>query len=101
PKSSAAAHFRSRATARGSLVQQGTQVGLPSLGDGPELGLASTGMLSWHQAQPRAKLRAVLKLLEVSHRGHDGRGSHRPHPDEPFSLAHLLIGFKVGANALV
>ena len=61
----------------GALDQQRAQVGVASLGDAAQPGLAAAGVLPGRQPDPGAELRTVLELLEVADGGHHRRRRHR------------------------
>ena len=60
----------------GPLYQQVSQVVAAALGDATQAGLAAAGVLFRRQPQPGTELGAVLELLEVPDRGHDGRSGN-------------------------
>ena len=46
-------------------------------------------------------MRGVAELLEVTHRGHSGRRTHRPHTQELLSHRGLWVNPEVSGDALI
>jgi hypothetical protein len=91
-----------------ALDQQISQVGVAALADMPEAGLAASGMLARHQADPGGELTAVLELSRVANCGDNrqgGGGADAADLHEPARrLGEPRLGFDlpvVGADARI
>src|SRR5271154_2023049 len=56
------------------------QVYVAAFADAQQPRLASSGILPWHDSQPRSKVASLPKGCAVADGGNDGRGHDRPNP---------------------
>src|SRR5690554_4101815 len=72
------------------MDQQRSQVDVPSLADAQQRGLASSGVLARHKAQPRSKLSAIFEVASIPHSGDHRSRSQWPNARD---LPKPLTGF--------
>src|SRR3989441_10054831 len=61
-----------------ALHEQVSEIGIAALADVAEAGLAASGVLTRHQADPGGELPAVLEFACVAYGGDDGQGGGGP-----------------------
>lgn len=77
----------------GSVDEELPQIDIPAFADPQQTRLAPSGVLPWHQPQPRSTLTAILESARITHGGDQGRGRQRPNPGDCLqALAHRMSG---------